>query len=690
MPAIRHEPADRLRWIAREWPRLIGYGLRYLRHRVLRWTGNAVARELRRRATVSRDAHRYDLAAALFEEALRFAPGDQRTHVQTGHMYKEAGDLVQAERHYREAERLGPRTADLALQLGHFLKVAGRSDEAAAAYADALAMRPGWPAAADELTRISIALAEESAGGDFQQVDPDEIVPELLPRSTTLGAVPHDTLQVRRLGASRMRSRWGMLKVLRGVEAIRGFCISSVDLKALQVLVDGALVWTEALHAHPLGDGAQHVRKYVFNAWYDFAGVPSGKVAVELRLVDARDRSVRTHRETLLVAEPVLESAHPGSDALVKPPPGPGTLEQRVNALPSMVRGVGRTLVTEPIRNVLVQRVDQLGDMVCSLPAIRRLRTLFPKAQLVGLVTDANAALASSYGIFDEIIVADFPVDPRDGRRAMSLAAQHALLGRLSSYCFDLAIDLGEGAESRPLLLLSGARFLAGFKDREFPWLSAGFDFNGHDPIDRIEIMPPSRKILALVESVGAMLRVEATITPNPSLDRGRLKSLGLDTRERYVVLHAGARLIYSRWPYFGELAALLLERTDLSLVLFTDDAAEAAAIARSSSSRLKVMPPRLPFDDFDAVLSFCTAFVGNDTGPKHLAALRGAPVVSLHMARLNWSEWGQEMTGAIVSRRVPCAGCGIGDRGEECGKAFACLHHITPEEVFAAVQPFL
>jgi len=89
-------------------------------------------------------------------------------------------------------------------------------------------------------------------------------------------------------------------------------------------------------------------------------------------------------------------------------------------------------------------------------------------------------------------------------------------------------------------------------------------------------------------------------------------------------------------------------------------------------------------------LLAQCALFVGNDSGPKHLAALRGAPVISLHMARLNWSEWGQEMSGRIISRRVPCAGCGIGLDGEDCGKQWACLHYIRPEEVFAAAQELL
>ena len=44
-------------------------------------------------------------------------------------------------------------------------------------------------------------------------------------------------------------------------------------------------------------------------------------------------------------------------------------------------------------------------------------------------------------------------------------------------------------------------------------------------------------------------------------------------------------------------------------------------------------------------------------------------------------------MNGAIISRRVPCAGCAIGLEAEECGKDFACIRHIAVGEVFGAVM---
>ena len=64
--------------------------------------------------------------------------------------------------------------------------------------------------------------------------------------------------------------------------------------------------------------------------------------------------------------------------------------------------------------------------------------------------------------------------------------------------------------------------------------------------------------------------------------------------------------------------------------------------------------------------------------------------MVSLHSSRINWNEWGQELTGSIVSRKVPCAGCAIFHDEDECGKGFTCITRITAEEVFEAVSAWL
>lgn len=645
----------------------------------------SAARRLTSRARAAKDGRQFGIAAALYEEALRFNPHNPRLRIQCGHMFKEAGDLIAAEEQYALALLDLPHDADLALQIGHLHKVAGRPDRAKASYARALELNPGWREAERELASVSII---SSSSGDQSPVD--WIVPELLPRENIIPSVDRNILRLFRLGGRRIHSRWGDLKAMRGIEAIRGYRLAPEGLAEIRLSIDNETVHRENLRAYRQGGEGSTQFKYVFNVWHDFSATTPGRHLIELSFHDRWGRRIHRHQEAVMVLPPHADDDYPASDAFVPGVSDTTAVEEEINHRPSIVRSVERRLIPDPVRTILVQRVDQLGDLVCSIPAIHRLRELFPQARLIGLMTPANLTLAEHLKLFDEIVVVAFSENAAERRRVLSAESQGELHRALAPYQFDIAVDLGEGEESRPLLLLSGARFLYGFKDHLSPWLDAGLNFNAHDPINTIEIVPPSRKMMLLVEGLGVLARGQARIIANG--DRSVLADYGIDDGERYAVLHAGARLAYSRWPYFGALARLLIERTDLKILVFSDDPEVARQIEAEVgvSHRLRVMVGLMPFANFDALLSHCAAFVGNDSGPKHLAALRGAPVVSLHMARLNWSEWGQEMSGRIISRRVPCAGCGIGLDGEDCGKDFACLRHIRPEEVLAAVEGLL
>ena len=66
--------------------------------------------------------------------------------------------------------------------------------------------------------------------------------------------------------------------------------------------------------------------------------------------------------------------------------------------------------------------------------------------------------------------------------------------------------------------------------------------------------------------------------------------------------------------------------------------------------------------------------------------------MVSIQTARNNWVEWGQDGAGAIVTRRVPCAGCLIQTdlEAQECGRDSICLTAITPDEGVASILPLI
>ena len=207
-----------------------------------------------------------------------------------------------------------------------------------------------------------------------------------------------------------------------------------------------------------------------------------------------------------------------------------------------------------------------------------------------------------------------------------------------------------------------------------------------------VRSVPITVKTLALVEWFGALLGNPSQIVPRSDLARDRLAPYGLATTDRFAVLHTGARLKFSQWPHYDKLASMILAETDLKVVMMSDDPLMRSKLAPelAACERFQLLDKRLPFDDFDALLSFCTVFVGNDSGPSHLASLRGANVVNVFLARHNWNEWGHENRGYIISRRVPCASCDIYFDPEECGKDFACITNISPEEVFRTVREFV
>lgn len=680
---------------------------------------NQLASALIALGNAARDAKRYTAAAFLYDEALRIEPANVAIQVQCGHMFKEAGDLANAEAHYLRAAELRPDDPDLALQLGHFFKVAGRIRDAAYAYRKASELKPGWDEPVGELAALrrhgwlaATPLPPEPNGPDGRgtaRADPktfanevealelvagnDRLVPEIVPRKPHQMVHPHsEGINLRRFG-KRERSHWGMMMTFRGVEAIRGFCISATPITEVQVLLNGL-----AIHRGPVRGGYTiayerdnaDLLKYVFNIWLDFSGYANGRYDLELRL-SSPHRDARIHRESIVIEEPLTEEQHPDSDGIVSLPATDGRMAiEQINARPSIVRAAPRAALPATPRNVLILRTDQLGDMVTSIPAMRRLRELLPHAKLVGLLTSSNAEFAATLGLFDEIVVVEFPDDLVDRRRTMPLPAQRALRERLAPYRFELAIDLAKSSMSRPLLLLSGASFLYGFDDGQWPWLSASFESNTRDPKNTAAMAPHSTEVLAVVDRLGSLLRSRAEVVRRPGLMRDGLAArYGIGEGDRFAVLHTGARIAFSRWQHYPALASLLIEKTDLIVVLMADDPAVEGGLppGLAGLARFRLISGKIPFDEFDALVSFCAVFVGNDSGPKHLASVRGAPVVSIHSARVNWNEWGQEMTGCVVSRKVPCAGCQIYHDPDECGQDYACVTHIKLEEVFNAVM---
>ncbi len=644
---------------------------------MMMFTGRRGRRKIVRLANTARDAGKYREAAYLYEKALHLLPDDAAIHIQCGHMLKEAGILSRAEQHYNQAKELTPNDPDLALQFGHFYKAAGRLDAAETAYRRALELDPDWTEPAIELARMyqlgwrnrttntdSIAVADKSIPA-FGTIDTDWVqaleglVPEIAPQAPESKLFGHgDEITILRLGIWE-RTPWGMRNTVHGVDALRGFCISATPIVEVRGFINGLRIFS----IKPEGFSLKYEkydknrRKYVFNVWYNYSKFSQGLYHLELHFLD-ENGGLRLHSEEVVIGYPLSEEDYPISDRLVSISwDDDQSVEDQINSRPSMIRRAKRApFDTTPLQNILILRVDQIGDMVVSVPALRRLRELLPKARLVGLLSFANTELAKSLQLFDEVITIDFPDDEWERKRVMPLKKQHELRRQLESYNFDVAMDLASSHPSRPLLLLSGARYLVGFKDDQCPWLNATFESVTRDTMSVGSEISHSRQMLGFIEWFGALLGDCSQIVKRTDLSRDRLVPYGLAAKDQFVVMHTGARLKFKEWPHYDKLASMILDNTSLKVVMMTDDPATRLSLPAvlAANSRFQILDKRLPFDDFDAFLSFCTVFVGNDSGPGHVASLRGTNVVNLFLARQNWNEWGHENNGVHYQPSCP------------------------------------
>lgn len=662
------------------------------------------------RANAARDAKSYVAAAALYEAALEYRPGHAGLHMQAGHMHKEAHDFDAAERHYMRVLDLAPDDPEIHLQLGHFNKVRGRLGDARNRYERAASLNPSWSIPQEELKgldelefereqRHAVALARPTKAGDLDRYDaaPVFINPALYPKAYEDLLVEHrDAFIITRMG-NHQRTRWGEGNTLRQIDSIRGYIISTTPYLYVDIFLDGKHISRE-----PMTPGKERrektdvdVNKYSFNAWIDLKDVPYGWHEIILKGVNVKGESRENldwRRERVVVAEPLRPDAFRESDGWIPPldARAPGSLEDKINALPSVVhKASSRSVPVEP-RTILVQRLDQLGDMSVSVPALRRLREIVPEARIVGLLGPANEGLGRTLGLFDDIVVFDFPDDPIQEDRILDREGQLELSRLLEPYNFDVAFDLSYYGTTRQLLPLSRAPVMIGFGDE--PWLTLSLSLHYNEGRSRRELLRHAGKTRMLIEAFAAWLDSGARVERRADLDIAMLRQYGILPGDQFVVLHAGARIKFTRWPYFAQLAEKLLEETGAKVVLLADDSAIQSQMTPRyrEANRIVFIHGKIPFDHFDAMVSFCSSFVGNDSGPKHLAALRGANVVSVHSARTNWSEWGQDPSGVIISRTVPCAGCGLHHNPEECAKGVVCITGIKVDEVFREVVKHL
>jgi ADP-heptose:LPS heptosyltransferase len=162
------------------------------------------------------------------------------------------------------------------------------------------------------------------------------------------------------------------------------------------------------------------------------------------------------------------------------------------------------------------------------------------------------------------------------------------------------------------------------------------------------------------------------------------------------VCIHPASGTEMRQWPpdYFGELIDLLVMNYDLHVVILGGpdemDIAQKVLNAVRHPKAVHCLVGKLKLTEVPTLISKCTLFVGNNSGPHHIAGALGVPTIGVHSGVVDSMEWGPLGDNAVAIRRnMSCSPCYIEKRGD-CPKNLACIRGLGPYAVYEVAAKML
>ncbi len=335
---------------------------------------------------------------------------------------------------------------------------------------------------------------------------------------------------------------------------------------------------------------------------------------------------------------------------------------------------------TDParLRRILLIRFRRIGDIVLTTPAVRALRRALPAAELIYVVDEPYRKLVEGHPDLDGIIAVPPGASGKDFLK---------LVRNVRKRRFDAVLDFHGGPRASYLTWLSGARLKIGYGIK---WRGFIYDVRvprrgASGPVHSAE--NHVNLVRALGIDVGEIPDLSlppagADIRP-PEDSSGRL--VPVQPGERIVALHIGAGNRFRDWgeENLAGLAVRLGGDKNVRVVLVggpEDRARERAILARAPGTTS--LAGRIDLGGLRDFLSRATVFVGPDSGPMHIAAAAGIPIIALFGPNLPafFAPWRPAPGTRIIEKPLDCRPC----RQHECVSGdFRCLRTISPQEVY-------
>lgn len=342
-------------------------------------------------------------------------------------------------------------------------------------------------------------------------------------------------------------------------------------------------------------------------------------------------------------------------------------------------------------RRILCIRPDNMGDVLMTEPAMRALRDAAPGRHITLLASPSGAAVAPYLGCVDEVITYEAPWVKNDSQAPPE--ADLEMIERLRAARFDAAVIFTVYSQSAlpsaMMCRLAGIPLVLAHS-RENPyrllsdWVREGALLDG----GRHEV----QRQLDLVQTVGAhtsdiRMRARAFAQDHEGLDDILAQHGVTADKQGWIVLHPGATAESRRYPAARFAQAVSRLQSDAPvLVTGGKSEHELASTVCQGNPRAINLAGQLSLGQLIALIERARLLISNNSGPVHIAAATGTPVVDLY-ALTNPQHTPWQVANRVLNHDVPCKNCyrSVCPQGHH-----ACLLGVEPQQVADAARDLL
>lgn len=348
---------------------------------------------------------------------------------------------------------------------------------------------------------------------------------------------------------------------------------------------------------------------------------------------------------------------------------------------------LGGPILKTEFHRILLTRLKFIGDIVLTTPLIRTIRERFPSAYIAYLGDAQAVSLLQGNPYLDEVIPFDFT--------RIAAIQQARLFFLLNRRHFDLAIDLFSNPRSALLSFATGARVRVG---GDFRWRGKLYTVRIRDDGAPKSAIAFHYQSLTAVGIQPKYYQPEIFLSEDEKREARRyLEWQGIDLSSPLIGLHSGGTWPAKLWPAerFADLADLLSAKVHAQILLTKGpkDGDVASKVENGSVGKVLSLPV-LPLRQLAAMISVCSVFVSNDSGPMHIGPAVGTPTVGLFGPGEEeiWFPYTESFPGgssrhAALRQNVPCHPCHLNVCNREGEGYMECMKLLAVKEVFDAVH---